>query len=39
MDEVCMLEAHDSEVLCLEFTEPENGTITFLTNFSTFCVC
>ena len=36
MDEECTLEAHESEVLCLEFTRPETGGLyqyTFGTNF------
>ena len=27
MDEECNLEAHDSEVLCLEFTRSETGVL------------
>ena len=26
MEEIKMLEAHDSEVLCLEYTRPQTGT-------------
>ena len=28
MDEECTLEAHESEVLCLEFTRPETGVLS-----------
>jgi len=30
MKQVAFLEAHDAEVLCLEFTRPENGKLSEL---------
>ena len=35
MEGILKLEAHDSEILCLEYSKPETGVCVF----KCFCVC
>lgn len=39
MEEVLKVEAHDAEILCLEYSKPETGECAVTVQLKTICAC